>query len=169
MVERREEPLSVVLIDDRPDRRSVLREVLLVGGDIDVAEFDTWETAAAHLRDRRPDAVVLEIQLPIETGLVAIGGLRAQAPSVPIIVCSFHVDAATKARALEAGATDYLEKPVRLGDLRQAIELQAEGWSDHRPPSASAASRPGGREPDGPGTTGGGLAGAVVPAGRPLP
>jgi CheY-like chemotaxis protein len=161
--------LNVVLIDDRPDRRRVMRQVLL-GRDLTaVTEVDDWATALTHIEAHGTDVVVLEIQIPIETGLAAIAALRDHSPTLPIVVCSFHVDPATKQRALDAGADAYLEKPVRTEDLRRAIDLDSttRGRPAH-PTSPSGDRHPTHNDAETTRDVEVSLAGSSVRAGRPL-
>jgi CheY-like chemotaxis protein len=169
MVEEHSDNLSVVLIDDRPERRRLMRQILLGQGSTDITEVEDWTAAAAHIEDHRTDVAVLEIQLPIEAGLVAVAALRNCSPTLPIVVCSFHVDAATKQRAFDGGADSYLEKPVRGEDLRKAIDAASTKRGRGSDPSTAVTGRP-----SGPGQSGtdtgadAGLDGSAVPAGSPL-
>jgi CheY-like chemotaxis protein len=169
MIEEHDGTLSVVLIDDRPDRRRVMRQVLLGRDSTEVTEVDDWAAAVAHIDAHHTDVVVLEIQLPVEAGLAAIAALRSHSATLPIVVCSFHVDPATKQRALDAGANAYLPKPLRSQDLREAIDVDSTKRSRVPDPSATTGGwRPAPSETETAGTVEVSLAGRSVPAGRPL-
>jgi CheY-like chemotaxis protein len=113
----------VVLLDARPERRSLIRRILLDTGLplADIAEVDDGAAALRVLAGRGADLVVLDIQLPVREGLAAIAALRDRSPQLRIVVCSFHADAATKELAFAAGADAYLDKPVGNVELRGAI------------------------------------------------
>jgi DNA-binding NarL/FixJ family response regulator len=86
-----------------------------------VAEADD-ETAALSLVEQfHADAVVLDIQMPVEQGLRAIAGLRGRFPGLAIVVCSFHLDVTTRERALAGGADAYLAKPISPRELNAAL------------------------------------------------
>ena len=122
-VDGRDDALRVVLLDGRPERRSLLRQILLGTGLLlaDIAEVDDGPAALGVIAEWGADLVVLDIQLPVRQGLATIAVLRDHSPQLRIVVCSFHVDAATKEMAFAAGADAYLGKPVRTGELRDAI------------------------------------------------
>jgi DNA-binding response OmpR family regulator len=114
-------PAHVVVVDDRPDRRKVLTATLRSGGfeDIDVSEVDGAALALAVVRGRPVDAVLVEISVPGSIGLIT--ALRRQQPDLVILVCSFQTDPVTRSRAMDAGATDYLAKPIGSRQLQRAV------------------------------------------------
>jgi CheY-like chemotaxis protein len=122
-VNGRDDALRAVLLDARSERRSLVRQILLGTGLplADIAEVDDGPAALGVIAGRGADLVVLEIQLPVREGLATIAALRDRSPQLRIVVCSFHVEAATKELAFAAGADAYLDKPVRSMELRDAI------------------------------------------------
>jgi CheY-like chemotaxis protein len=106
--------LRVVLIDTRPDRRLLVRHLFESTGLVATDIGEAANTAdAVELLDREDrDLVVVEIQMPVSQGLETIAALRSHSPGLPIVVCSFHCDPATKELALAQGADVYLDKPV---------------------------------------------------------
>jgi len=113
----------VVLIDVRSERRALMRRVLdLAAGDgTVVAEVTDASEALRAIADSDADVAVVEIQLPVDEGLAIIATLRAVHPTLVIVVCTFHHDAATQRQAAEAGADDYLVKPVSARQLRATL------------------------------------------------
>lgn len=126
MSERHPDPLEfrprVLLVDDRTERRSLMRTVVETGqrGGTVVAEAATVQAAVAAIDRHDVDAVVVEIQMPVVAGLAAIAALRAEHPSLVIAVCSFRSDGPTRREACTAGANAYLTKPVSPKDLHEA-------------------------------------------------
>ena len=115
--------LRVVLIDVRAERRQLMRRVVegTETGAIVVAEADSGAAALELVGQEHADAAVLDIQMPVDQGVEAIAALRAGYPELAIVVCSFHLDKGTQARALAAGAGAYLAKPISPRDLNAAI------------------------------------------------
>jgi CheY-like chemotaxis protein len=115
--------LRVVLVDDRPDRRRLVRQIVVSTGLelTDTADADDGASAIALIEAQGADVAIVEIQMPIREGLAAITALRSRFSRLRIVVCSFHVDPATKQLALDAGADAYLDKPVRSEQLREAM------------------------------------------------
>ena len=115
--------LRVVLVDARPERRQLMSHV--VEGTVDGAEVvalaDSKLSAIAGVEEQHADAVVLEIQMPVEDGLDTIASLRSRFPLLAIVVCSFHIDEKTKQRALAQGADAYLGKPITPRELNATL------------------------------------------------
>lgn len=127
-------PLRVVLVDDRPDRRRLVRQIVLATGLplLDITDADDGASAITFIEADGADVAIVEIQMPIREGLAAITALRSRFSRLRIIVCSFHVDPATKQLAFDAGADTYLDKPVRSEQLRQAMtEVSGQALQAH--------------------------------------
>lgn len=130
--------LRVIVIDDRLDRRQLMRHVIeLSNGDTKVVGFASSPTSAVETVDRlEANAVVIEIQLPVDQGLATIDALRAGHPDLRIVVCSFHTDRATKDAALARGADAYLAKPFSPRALWPLLQPSAPSRPDR--PSSGA-------------------------------
>jgi DNA-binding LytR/AlgR family response regulator len=111
--------LRVLIADDEPVARQVLREHLEEMPSIEIAgEASTGTQAVQRILDLEPDVVLLDQQMPEMDGLSVVRNLRARAPLV-IFVTAFQQHALD---AFDVGAVDYLLKPVRRERLEQAIE-----------------------------------------------
>ena len=117
--------LRVLLVDPRPERRELIRHLVLGTGltALDIGEAASSQEAVELLDRAHPDVAVVEIQMPVRQGLEAIAALRRRSSALRIVVCSFLTDAATKDLARGEGADMYLDKPVSsdsfAGVLRQ--------------------------------------------------
>jgi two-component system, OmpR family, KDP operon response regulator KdpE len=105
----------VLVVDDEPQILRALRTSLRAAG-YDVATADTAEAALVDAAMRPPDAVILDLVLPDGTGTGVTRELRTWS-SAPIIVLSAVGDEREKIAALDAGADDYVEKPVGIDEL----------------------------------------------------
>jgi DNA-binding response OmpR family regulator len=116
----------ILLVDDRPERRALVRAVVEAGPDAGIVVAEAASPASAHiaLDQHQIDAVVMEIQLPVAAGLSLIASLRQADPKLVIVVCTFYADAVTTAQAREAGADAYLVKPVSIRELSGACRLR---------------------------------------------
>ena len=95
-------------------------------------EASNGKQALLKIAEIRPDLVFLDIQMPVMSGFEVIPNLQSAPPPVMVIVTAFDQHAI---RAFEAGAVDYLLKPVNAARLRKAVERAAF--------SATASSRSG--------------------------
>ena len=115
--------LRVIVVDPRVERRTLTRFMLETGetnADV-VGEAGTRAEAVTMLDQLEVDAVVLEIQMPVEVGLRTIADVRMRAPRVAIVVCTFLDDAQTRVLADSAGADGYMKKPVDARELMRAL------------------------------------------------
>jgi two-component system KDP operon response regulator KdpE len=124
-------PLKVLVVDDEPPIRKLLRMGLSTQG-YEILDAPNGKTALALL-ESRPDLVILDLGLPDIQGLDLLAMIRARNDAVPIIVLSSRGDEAGKVRALDLGADDYLTKPFGMEELlarmRAALrhQLQVQG------------------------------------------
>ena len=84
----------------------------------------TGGEAVSLAQDKRPDLILMDIQMPGTDGLEAIRQIREipRFDNLPIIALTALVMNGDRERCLEAGATDYLSKPVKLKQLNQRIQ-----------------------------------------------
>jgi DNA-binding NarL/FixJ family response regulator len=123
MVDTEAPAVRVLLIDNATSRRDVMQSMInspIVGGEV-VGQATDADSAVAAVATCEPDVAVLEIQLPLEVGFDLLDTLHTRLPALPVIVCSFRHDEATRARAVQHGAQTYLDKPVSPMDLNEAI------------------------------------------------
>jgi two-component system KDP operon response regulator KdpE len=107
--------VSVLIVDDEPPIRRLLRTSLLAQG-YRVTEAERGTEAIESIRQQRPDLVVLDLGLPDIDGLAVIQRVR-QDSLIPIIVLSSRSDERGKVKALELGADDYITKPFGMEEL----------------------------------------------------
>ena len=124
-------PLKILVIDDEPPIRKLLRMGLTTQG-YEILEAPTGK-AALELLSNRPDLVILDLGLPDIQGLELISLIRARLEDVPIVVLSSRGDETGKVDALDRGADDYVTKPFGMAELlarmRAALrhQLQVQG------------------------------------------
>jgi DNA-binding LytR/AlgR family response regulator len=112
--------LKTLLVDDEPIARQVLREELedLQGIEV-VGEAENGEQALDRIGALRPDLVLLDLQMPGMDGFEVVRNLPTADPPCVVIVTAFDQHAI---RAFEAGAIDYLLKPVGQERLIKSVE-----------------------------------------------
>jgi DNA-binding NarL/FixJ family response regulator len=114
----------VLVVDDDPDYRLLVRLALASGGGFEVvAEAGDGETAVTEARREQPDLVLLDCTMPGADAFDALPGLREAAPDARIVLVSGHDPADLRVASRSAGAVGYLTKetPAR----RLAAELEA--------------------------------------------
>jgi DNA-binding NarL/FixJ family response regulator len=155
-------PLRIIVADDQASVRQGL--VLLLDGrpDIEVvgAAAD-GEQALDLVAEHHPDAVLLDLNMPVLDGIGAIRRLRAEHPDVAIVVLTTYADDTSVLDALRAGARSYLTKDADHTDIAQALHAAAGGLTVFDPrvhdtllaaaaaPAAAAGPAPAAEPPDG--------------------
>ena len=114
-------PLKTLIVDDEPIARKVLREELesIEGIEI-VGEADDGAMALQKIAAQQPDLVLLDLQMPAMGGLEVVRHLKHGAHMPVIVIVTAYDKYALE--AFEAGAIDYLLKPVGQERLCEAIE-----------------------------------------------
>jgi two-component system KDP operon response regulator KdpE len=105
----------ILVVDDEPQILRALRTSLRAAGYV-VETADTAQAALAEAAMRPPDAVILDLILPDGTGTEVCRELRTWS-TAPVIVLSAVGDEDEKIAALDAGADDYVTKPVGIDEL----------------------------------------------------
>jgi two-component system LytT family response regulator len=114
-------PLRTLIVDDEPIARKVLREELGSFDDVEIiGEADNGAIALERISADHPDLVLLDLQMPVMGGLEVVRNLR-HGTHMPVIVMVTAYDQYAL-QAFEAGAIDYLLKPVGGERLAQAVE-----------------------------------------------
>jgi two-component system KDP operon response regulator KdpE len=122
----------VLVVDDEPQIRRVLRPSLIASG-YEVTEAATGREALAAIAEAKPDLVILDLGLPDMDGKEALRKMRILTKT-PVIILSARDREAEKIMALDLGADDYVEKPFGMGELlarmRTALRRSSNGDSD---------------------------------------
>jgi CheY-like chemotaxis protein len=114
---------KVLVVDDnRPSRElivDILRPLCL-----EVAEAPDGTTALAAVRIMRPDLVILDITMPGMDGFAVLNELRHDPDyaRTPVLAVTANAMPGERSKALEAGFSDFLTKPVRSAELRRRVE-----------------------------------------------
>ena len=105
---------KIMVVDDEPGIiKAVAKHLRGIGCSQLVTTTDSSQ-ALELIRNEQPDLILLDIMMPQVTGLELLRLVRAESQlrHLPVIILTAHADPATKREALEAGATDFLGKPV---------------------------------------------------------
>src|ERR1051326_1213533 len=116
------EPPLILVVDDVPDNLEILQLRLESQGYAVITAGD-GEEAVAAVRDKLPDLILLDIQMPKLDGVAALKELKADAslPFIPVILVTARADARDVVAGLDAGADDYLTKPVDQAALSARV------------------------------------------------
>ena len=108
-------PLKILVIDDEPPIRKLLRMGLSTQG-YQILEAPTGKTSL-ELLTQNPDLIILDLGLPDIQGHDLLRKIRTRNERVPIVVLSSRGDEVGKVQALDLGADDYVTKPFGMDEL----------------------------------------------------
>ena len=114
--------MKVLIVDDEPDVRSLVRSALEYARvPMDAVEAGDAEEALAAVASEKPDIMVLDLALPARDGFSVLEELR-RTSDLPVIVLTARGLEHDKIRGLELGADDYMTKPFSPRELLARIE-----------------------------------------------
>jgi len=123
-------PLRVMLVDDHEVVRSGVRALLQETDDIIVtAEAGTVRDAVDEADRARPDVVVMDVRLADGSGIEATREIRARHPNTRVVMLTSFADDEALFASIMAGASGYVLKQVRGGELVRAIRTVGKGES----------------------------------------
>jgi len=110
---------EILIIDDEPQIRKLLK-ITLESNDYKVVLAETGKEGVHLVANHTPDLVILDLGLPDKSGHLVLKDLREWYDK-SIIILSVQDDEADIIKALDNGASDYLTKPFRTGELSARI------------------------------------------------
>ncbi len=125
MMEPRDTPELVMVVDDDPSQR-VLVERWLQRAGYEVETFADGESCIAGLARFLPSAICLDLHMPGLGGMETLSRIKSTHPRLPVIILTVDDDVETVVAATKHGAYDYLVKPISqaklLTEIRNAVE-----------------------------------------------
>jgi two-component system response regulator FixJ len=111
----------VFFVDDEPDVRSVVQKTLGRQG-IKVTCFASAADCLRRLRLRKCSLLITDVKMPDMDGLQLLAEAKRRAPWLPVLVVTGYGDIPTAVRAVKAGATDFIEKPLERESFLATVE-----------------------------------------------
>ena len=134
-----QQPLRVMLVDDHEIVRSGLRSLLQSTEDIVVtAEAGTVREAVDEAERSRPDVVIMDVRLADGSGIEATREIRAKHPKTRVLMLTSFADDEALFSSIMAGASGYVLKQVKSGELLRAVRAVGKGDSLLDPAVTSA-------------------------------
>ena len=90
----------------------------------DVRHVDNGEAALEAFRERAPDLVICDIMLPGIDGLSVMRSIKAEAPSLPVIMLTARSEEIDRVMGLEMGADDYVTKPFSVREMVARVKAR---------------------------------------------
>ena len=124
MDDRRQKMKQIWIVDDDEEMARAVQLMLeLLHCDSD-SFLDARTTARALLNGKRPDLIILDINMPDVTGLDLLEFIRRrpELADLPVVMLSTEASDMMVDRALELGADSYVDKPVTIEELERAMQ-----------------------------------------------
>lgn len=122
---------DIAIVDDDASSRFVIKGFVEEAGLRVVAEGENGAEAVEICRTKKPDVVLMDINMPVKDGIEAAREIGRECPT-PVILLTARDDEETVRRADMSGVMAYLVKPVRGEDLLPAIELAVSRFKEFR-------------------------------------
>ncbi|WP_053958008.1 response regulator [Sulfobacillus thermosulfidooxidans] len=132
----------VLIVDDTPETRDILRHMVSMAGGVVVATLDAGCQAPAVIQQTPVDIVFLDYQMTGWSGLVTAQHLHVQWPTLPLVMITVMADPATRQAALDAGIRHFLGKPVTVDEIRMILRTVGEPLARGTPEDWAAWVRP---------------------------
>ncbi len=122
MIEQSQTAPKVLIVDDEPNIRKVLRDMARR-----VLRSETWEASDGQealrlFREKAPDVVLSDIRMPGMDGLSLLKAMKQQRPNVPVILITGYPSLEVAIQGMKEGASDFVTKPFRLDQLQVLLE-----------------------------------------------
>jgi two-component system response regulator HydG len=118
---------KILVVDDEPSQRKMLKANLSLDG-YEVFEADDGTDAISRVSDEFYDLILMDNRMSQMDGIEALKEIKKISPGIPIIIITAHASVETAVEALQAGAHNYLIKPLDIDELRIKVQQTLEFW-----------------------------------------
>lgn len=124
----RQESIQVLIVDDIPQVRKGLATMLSLASKnrqptIEVVgEAQNGLEAIQQAQKLRPDAILMDLEMPVMNGLLATQSIKSMDPSIFVIILTIHDDPASRQEAARVGVDAFIEKSAPLAGLVRTIQ-----------------------------------------------
>ena len=117
---------KILIGDDSILARKQLKDIIAQYGGTTFVEAANGQEAIDKFKSDKPDIVFLDIVMPVKDGIAAVKEIRESDPKAVIIVSSVGTQAQLK-NAIEAGAKDFIQKPLNVEQIERVLKNYFEG------------------------------------------
>jgi PAS domain S-box-containing protein len=125
-------PATVMVVDDAPENRELVRLVLEEVG-LRVVEAENGQVALDNARAQKVDLMLMDMQMPVMDGFTATQHLRARGETLPIVALTANAMKGFEQEILAAGCTAYLTKPIDIDILIEKLAGMLEATRVEQP------------------------------------
>ncbi|MBI4963003.1 MAG: sigma-54-dependent Fis family transcriptional regulator [Desulfomonile tiedjei] len=118
---------KILVVDDEPSQRKMLHANLSLDG-YQVFEADDGTSAISRVSEEFFDLILMDNRMSQMDGIDALKEIKKISPGIPVIIITAYASVETAVQALQAGAHDYLTKPLDIDELRFKVQQSLEFW-----------------------------------------
>ena len=114
---------KILIVEDNPMNQLLIRDILTYHG-YKVIEAENGEEAVRIALDQTPDLIIMDLQMPVMNGYDAIRILKNDpvTKNIKILAVTSFTMAGDREKALEAGADDFIAKPINTRELPERVK-----------------------------------------------
>ncbi len=128
----------ILIVDDEPDMRLAVRNVLKLRGH-EIYEAGDGPSALKITREAHPDLVLLDLRLPGMDGIEVLAGIKALNEAIPVVMITGYGHIQSAVDVMKLGASEYLQKPFENAQLVETVRKFTAGLPSPVLPAARAA------------------------------
>jgi DNA-binding response OmpR family regulator len=126
-------PTRVLVVEDETDIAGLIKHALERGGDAQVSIVGSGDVAIRTIAESQPDLLILDLNLPVLSGLEVCRILRSRAATsrLPILMLTARTGENDRVTGLDLGADDYVTKPFSLRELSARVRALLRRAQNH--------------------------------------
>lgn len=124
--------MKILMAEDETDLAEALKAMLEHGG-YNVDAVENGALAVEYARADAYDLIILDIMMPVMTGLEAVKEIRHLGILTPVLFLTAKAEIEDRISGLDAGADDYLTKPFAMGELLARVRAMTRRRNDYTP------------------------------------
>jgi len=114
------ETKKILVVDDEQNSREGLTKILIKEG-FDVVSAESGEAALAEAKKQAFDLIITDLRMPEIAGIDVLEKIREKKPDIGVIIVTAYGEVNSYLKAMTLGAFEYLNKPIKLDELRRVI------------------------------------------------
>jgi two-component system response regulator (stage 0 sporulation protein F) len=108
------------VVDDEQNSREGLTKILIKEG-YEVVAAESGETALTEAKKQDFDLIITDLRMPEISGIDVLEQIREKKPDIGVIIVTAYGEVNSYLKAMTLGAFEYLNKPIKLDELRKVI------------------------------------------------
>ncbi|MGZ3771898.1 MAG: response regulator [Bdellovibrio sp.] len=131
---------SILIVEDDLDLAEAFKQILC--GKYSVSHSSNGMEALSFIHEKNPDIVITDVQMPVMNGIEMLEELKKRNLKTNVLVLTGKGEASVLIRALKLGVLGFMEKPITIRGINEAVESALNGCSDSKQYSQTLPAKP---------------------------